>query len=95
MVWKEGICSNSKNEIWCFCSQTQMEITKLDSRGGGRMDGACVCLWTLTSVDNTHATNEDFIIKLSRFLKGDQLVFIKCLLPVKPYVMGCEEKFQS
>lgn len=44
---------------------------------------------------NIHTAKEEFVIELSRFLKGNQLVFIKCLLRVKSCIMGCEEKFQS
>lgn len=52
--------------------------------------------WVLAFVDQyTHSKDRLELLEASRFLRSNQLVFIERSPPVKPCIIGCEERFQS
>lgn len=52
--------------------------------------------WMLAFVNQyTHSKEGIELLESSRFLRSNQLVFIERSPPVKPCIIGCEERFQS
>lgn len=64
MVWRKQFARILRIRPGPLASSLQIETGNPETRGDGRMDRACVCLWLLTLVINTHTAEQELVHRI-------------------------------